>query len=220
MTIGIVLLVIAFVELLIGLMLIFRYQKSQATIFYGLFCVGGSLYVGSVALGFIGTIISGDLAEHLSWSGGIIISTFLLAFSFSFPLPRRSFREIYPWLLWPIVILIPGILFTEIFVKKQEIVNFAEGYTVAAGPYYWFLVLVFGGYMVWAFWNLIRSYSASTGYYRWMLRLLIAGLISSFIISSIFDIILQLITPHPFGFLGSFFTASWVIITGYIMLKK
>lgn len=46
MTIGIILIILAVLELLLGLQFLFRYQKGPTSLFFGLFCVGSAIYVG------------------------------------------------------------------------------------------------------------------------------------------------------------------------------
>jgi len=219
MLIGYILLAIAAVEIYIGLVLLFRYQHSLATVFYGLFSISVALYAGSNGFAYVQTIFSNNAAEYLSWVGAMPIAAFLLSFSFSFPAPKRQLRELIPWIIWPLVIFIPGLLFTDLFIQHTTI-PFVPGQKTSSGALLWFFLLIFGIYMVWAFRNLIVSYKTTTGYYRWLLKILIIGLILSFIVSSIFDITIPLITETNFGYIGSLFTSVWVIITGYIMLKK
>lgn len=47
MTIGIILIILAVLELLLGLQFLFRYQKGPTSLFFGLFAIGGAIYVGT-----------------------------------------------------------------------------------------------------------------------------------------------------------------------------
>ena len=151
MIIGVILLVIAIAELFLGLRFIFGYEKRQATIWYGLFCIGVATYVGANGLGFITD--SWFIGERIGWIGGIFAAILFLPFSYSFPIARRSLCELLPLVLWPAVIFIPALLLTDIFLLDQAIISYSEGYQTAVGQYFWFMLLVFAFYWLWAIIN-------------------------------------------------------------------
>ncbi len=187
---------------------------------YGLFCFAAALYVGANGLGYLGKFITGDTAEHLAWMGGILATIFFLPFSRSYPLPTRTLRENLPWVVWPTIIFFPGILWTELFIARSNVVKFGEGYTTATGDLFWFLLAVFAAYWVWSIVNLVRAWRRADGLHRRNLHLILTGILVSFIISTIFDIYMPLNNPSRYGFVGSLFTSVWVVMTGYILVKK
>ncbi len=220
MIIGYILLLIALAEFFLGLYLIFRYQRSQATMWYGLFAIAISVYVGANGLGYVNTVVTGQWAEHIAWVGGMATAMFFLPFSYTFPLPRRSARELVPLAIWPLAIIIPGLLFTNLFVQQQSIVRFGQGYKTATGPYFWFMILIFLVYWIWAITNLIIRLRKSDGTHRQYLQLILIGIFLSLLVSAIFDIYMPLTHVTRYGYIGSLFSTIWLGFTSYIILKK
>ncbi len=220
MLIGYVLFLIALAELVLGFFLISRYEKNQATMWYGLLAIAIAVYVGANGLGYVDSAVSGRWAEHIAWAGGMATAMFILPFSFTFPLPRRTLRELIPLAVWPLVIIIPGLLFTNLFVQQQSIVRFGQGYTTAAGPYFWFMILIFAAYWVWAIVNLIVRLRSSDGTHRYYLRLILIGIFASLLVSAVFDIYMPLTHVTRYGYVGSFFSTIWLGFTSYIILRK
>src|SRR5262245_50225354 len=113
MTTGSFLLLIAVAELCLGIWFLTQYQKNQATSWYGLFAIATAIYVASNGLGYL--INNFYIAERFGWVGGIMTATFILPFSFSFPLPQKPIQQLLPLVLWPLAVFIPGFLLTDIF---------------------------------------------------------------------------------------------------------
>lgn len=219
MIIGYVLLIIAAAQILIGFTLIFRYQKKQATVYYGLFAIGIAIYAAANGLGFLYQI-SSNTAEAVSWSGGVLATIFFLLFSFSFPISRKPIEDLLSLMIWPMVVLIPAILFTEAILEKTLTIKFGEGYMTPAGPLFWLLLLFIGVYWCWGIGNLVRAYRRSDGFYRRFLKILSVGVTSTLIVTLSFDVVLPLLIKSHYGYIGSLFSSIWVIATSYLMLKK
>ena len=218
--IGWLLIVIALAEVWLGFWFLTKYQKNQATTWYGLFCFAVALYVGANGLGYLGQWMSGDTAEHLAWTGGLMTAVLFLPFTFSFPLPTRGNRELVPWVLWPAAIFIPGLLLTDIFVARSSIVAFGPGYATATGELFWLLIVVFGVYWLWSLVNLVRAWRRADGLHRRNTQLVTIGIVVSLAVSAVFDIALPLYAATKYGFIGSLFTSVWLCLTGYILVKK
>lgn len=220
MIIGYTLLVIALIEFILGLLFIFKYQKSQTTIWYGLFCIGVSVYVASNGSGYIFGASGGGFNEHAGWAGGIIATIMFLPFSYSFPITRKKISELLSLVMWPFVIFLPASLFTDLLISNKGIYKFGESYETSVGIYFWVMILFFGVYWFWSFINLIASHQTSDGIHRWQLKYLILGTLLSFAVTVSFDIIIPLVTSSRFGYVGSLFTSVWLGFTSYILLKK
>jgi len=218
MIIGVILLVIAIAELFLGLRFIFGYEKRQATIWYGLFCIAVATYVGANGLGFITD--SWFIGERIGWVGGMLTAILFLPFSFSFPIPMRQVRELFPWVIWPIVIFVPGLLFTDLFVRDNAVIRYSQGYETAEGPYFWFMLVIFSLYWFWSIINLFTRFRRSDGLHRWQIRMIITGIVLSLIVSVIFDIVTPLVTINRVGYIGSLFTSVWLGFTSYILVRK
>lgn len=218
--IGWLLIAIALVEVWLGFWFLTKYQKNQATLWYGLFSFAAALYVGANGFGYLGEYISGDTAEHLAWTGGFMTAVFFLPFSFNFPLPTKSTQEVLPWVLWPAAIFIPGLLFTDLFVARSSIVAFGPGYATATGDFFWSMIVIFAGYWLWSLTNLVRAWRRADGMHKRNVQLVTVGIIVSLLVSAAFDIILPLNAATKYGFVGSLFTSVWLGVTGYILVKK
>lgn len=218
MLIGLILLALALTEFLLGLYFIFRYEKAQSTIWYGLFCIAVSIYVGANGIGYVTDLI--NVAERLGWVGGITLTIFFLPFSYSYPIPQRSVRELLPWIVWPFFIFVPNLLFTDAFLLDQAIRRYSQGYQTAQGDFFWFMILVFAVYWIWSIRNLIVRLSTSDGIHRTVLRFVLAGIGVSLLISVIFDIVIPVVTVARYGYVGSLFTSVWLGFTSYILVKK
>lgn len=219
MIIGYVLLAIAIVEIIIGLNLLFKYQKSLSTLFFGLFTFSAAIYVGANGAAYAQSSYTG-LHDALAWVGGALATTFFFAFSFSFPYPKKTVAELFPWIVWPIVVFVPSILFTNAVIVHQPKYQIGTEYSNTPGPIFWLFLVMFFVYWGWALINFIRYYRKSSGYYRMFVRILLTGIIVSLISSSIFDIFLPMFTKSGFGYVGSLLTSVWVIGAGYLMVKK
>lgn len=218
MVIGTILIFLALVHLVIGLRFIFGYERSQALVWYGLFVMSIALYVASNGFGYL--INNFYIAERIGWIGGLMTATFILPFSQSFPLARHTLRELMPLVIWPIFVFIPGLLFTDIFLIDHGVINYRAGYQTQSGPYFGFALAFFGVYWVWGLYNLIRSMQRSDGRHRWLLKMILLGLIISLFVSVIFDIVLPLVSKSTLGYVGSMFSTVWLGFTSYILLKK
>lgn len=215
--IGTLLFLIALAELIIGLRFLFRYQRSASTTFYGLFCLGVAVYVGANGFGYLtGNVFIGD---RVGWAGGALTAAFFLPFSYSFPIQKKSYSELFPWVVWPFLIFFLGTLFSDLFFKTTE-GDFKTGYQTATGPYFWFYLLFFFCYWGLALVNLARSYRFSDGIHRWQIRMILIGIIVSLSVSSVFDIMLPLFTVSHFGYIGSLMTSAWLGVTAYILVRR
>jgi len=218
MTIGIILIVIAVAEFLLGLYFLLAYQRSQATTWYGLFCIAVSIYVGANGIGYL--IENFFIAERFGWAGGLLTAVFILPFSYSFPVPKKRVSELLPLILWPVLAFVPVTLWTNLFLVDIGVISYRAGYQTAAGQFFWALLTVFSVYWSWAMINLFRWYAQSDGLHRLQLRLIIFGILVSLGVSIVFDIIYPLVTVSRLGYIGSMFSAIWLGFTSYILVRK
>lgn len=220
MLIGSILTVLAIAQLILGLWFLFGKQRNQTLLWYGLFMVGVALYVGANGLGYLNWLISQAQAEHVAWTGAAIITTFILPFSLTFPLPRRTMRELLPLIAWPLAIFLPGILFSDAFILQQGKVNFGNGYMTQTGTYFPFFLAFFIMYWLWAFVNFGRSLKTSDGVHKQQIITFLIGTSISFALSGYFDIIKPLTSATQFGYIGSLCSSIWFGFTAYILVKK
>lgn len=218
MFIGYVLLAIALAELYLGLYFIFRYVRRQATVWYGLFCVGAAVYVGANGIGYLTN--SFFFGERVSWIGGFLATIFFLAFSRVFPLPRTTISGQLGWVIWPIALFVPGLLFTNAFIDDLGITRFREGYQTATGELFWLMMTAFVAYWAWSIINLMRSRAVSGGIHRRQLNVLLGGTMVSLTVAIALDIVLPLTTTSRLGYVGSLVTSVWLGATSWIIRKQ
>lgn len=147
-------------------------------------------------------------------------ATFILPFSWTFPLPRKSVREILPYVIWPLIVFLPGLVFTDIFIFAKGKVDYISGYQTEGGPYFWFMLTFFFTYWVWALSTLIFRFARSDGQHRRLLKNILIGVGLSLVVSVAVDIVYPLAAVSKIGYVGSFFSAIWLGFTSYIILKK
>lgn len=218
MIIGYILTIIAATEVILGLYFLVRYQKSPTSVSYGLFALGSAVYVGANGLGYLsGSFLIG---ERLGWLGGFLATVFYLPFSQSFPIPKKRWRELFPWILWPLLLFGGGILFTNMFITVSGLSRFGEGYKIATGAYFWLLLVFLLSYWTWSVTNLIRAHRISGGSQRKLVKYVMIGTFISLAGSLIFDVAIPLIVPNNFGYVGSLLTSAWLGMTAYILVKK
>lgn len=221
MIMGWLLTVVAVGEFFLGLWFLTRYQRSQGTFWFGLFSIAVSLYVGANAMGYLHwSWFSGQMAEHIAWTGGMLTGAFILPFSYTYPLPRKTWNELWPLAFWPAVIIVVGILFTNAFIDQQGIVRFGEGYTTSMGPYFYPMIIWFGLYWLWSFGIMSQSWRRSDGMHRRILSFTVFGLLVSFAIAAYFDVYIPLTEVTRFGYVGSLCTSVWLLITSYLLVRK
>lgn len=221
MIIGYILLLIALAEVGLGIWLLTKYQKNQATFWYGLFAIGVAMYVASNGFGYIIHAISGGFNERIGWVGGVILTSAFLAFSYSFPLARKKWSELFPWVIWPFAIFVPGFFLTNVFIKQNGLLHYgAGGYQTDPGPYLWFFLIFYGVYWLWAMINMATTWSRTDGVHRWQVKVIALGTLTSLIIGTVFDVVIPLFTAQRYGYVGSLFTSVWLGVTSYIILKK
>lgn len=220
MVIGIILAILALAQLALGLNFIFGHRKNLTLFWYGLFMIGASMYVGANSLGYLNWLVTQSQAEHLAWAGGAMTAIFILPFSYTFPLPRRTMRELLPLVIWPLVIFVPGFLFANAFIPQNAIVTFGDGYQTQPGDYFAFFLTFFAVYWLWSFVNFGRSLRNADGIHRQQVTIFLVGTAISILISGYFDIYRALIdSTHP-GYIGSLCSSIWFGFTAYILLKK
>ena len=220
MVIGYLLLAIALIEFILGLRFIFGYQKSQTTIWYGLFCIGASIYVGANAFGYLGNVLNGSMAERIAWIGATFLTACFLTFVMSFPIPSKPWEEMVILVLWPMAIFVPAFIATNLLVENNNLINYQAGYIRVLGSYFWFFLVYFSVYWLWSIFLLlwkIRSHAGSP----FLLKFLLIGVIISLAVATYFDIILPASQDmSKFGYIGSLFTSVWLGFTSYILLKR
>jgi len=220
MNVGYILLLLGLVELTFGLLLIIQRRKESTALWFGMFIISVAIYVIANGLGYLHLFINQSQAEHIAWTSGALIATFILPFSFSYPYPRKQFTELILLVIWPIIIFVPGVLWTNAFIQQKAIDNFGNGYISKTGVYFPLYMVFFIGYWAWALLNLFISINKSDGVQKRQLIIFCVGTALSLLLSSYFDLYKPLNDSTRFGYIGSLCTGLWFGFIGYIMLSK
>ncbi len=216
---GYLLATIAIGELIFGLYFILKSNYRQSAWWLGLFMISTSIYVAGNAFGYLNFWTS-DLNEQIAWSGGILATASFLPFSFSYPYQKHAFSEMLILILWPAVIFIPGIFFSNSFLRLNADVSFGAGYRTASGELFFLVLIFFASYWFIGIYELARLLLKSDGSIRMNTKIMLAGILTSLAIVSFFDIYLPLKTVTSLGFLGSLATSIWLGATTYIITSK
>ena len=161
-----------------------------------------------------------QLAESLGWVGGALATIFFLPFSFSFPIARRSFRELWTVVIWPLLVFVPGFLVTDLFINQRALSRFGEGYETASGPYMWVFILFLIVYWSWSIYNLVLSYRKLDGIHHKQLQIILFGTMISLSATLFMDVYIPLTQVSHIAYVGSLFTVVWLGSSTYILLKK
>ncbi len=220
MVIGIVLITLSVSEFLLGLFFILGYQRKQATIWYGLFLFGVSVYVGANGLGYLEALVRPQVAEQFAWMGGVLTAVFILPFSFTFPVARKKVVDLVPIVVWPALLFPLGLLLTDLIIIREGVVRFVEGYQTNQGPYFYVMIAFFAVYWLWALLNFVRNIMGSDGMHRWQLKMILIGLTASLLSSSYFDILLPASSGSASSFIGALMTSVCLFFTSLIIIKR
>lgn len=212
------LLFIGFFQTCLGIWLLTKYEKGQATFWYGFFSFSVAIYVFSNAFGILG-IVSPNLADRLAWFGGMSTAVFFLPFSFMYPVQRKSVSELWILIIWPQILLFAGIFFSDIFIVGSKNLTFQETYGAGRGNFFWFMLLIFGFYWAWSIFNLLKSYLWLSGAQKRNILYVILGTVTSLTFSVLFDIIIPIKHSNVVAYLGSIFTSIWLFVTVYIIIR-
>lgn len=216
--IGYFLLLLCIIQISLGIWLLTKYEKGQATFWYGFFSFAVAIYVGANGLGYL-KWVSPDIAEHFAWFGGMATAALFLPFSYMYPIKRKHISELVSLTLWPLAVFFFGIFFSEAFILHVSGKSFHDGYGTSQGPQFWFMVGIFGFYWTWALINLVRSSLVLSGPIKKNLGYVIIGTVASLGISIIFDVVAPITSSNPAGYFGSIATSIWLFVTVYIIVR-
>ncbi len=218
---GVVLLIIALLELLLGLYIYNRDRKNAVNITFLLLTIGVLFWVSANSVLAFPTM-SVDFWYRLAYSAGIIICSSFLYFSWVFP-----YRLIFTNWLRKLITIVPIAVFVYLFfltdtlivdVKKTDLIA-----VVNYGNLFALYMIVFVVYFGWAFYSLIRKYQRSNGMHRWQLKYVILSALIPVVINFITDIVLPWAgySRQPWMvYIGAELSVVWLGLTAYVAFKK
>lgn len=214
---GIILIIIAIVEFILGLYILIKHQSQKIPIYYSLFIFSVVIWVLSNGI-FVLTVSNfwGDLA----FVGAILLVAFFLVFAWVFPYEDKIIgvkRKLF--LILPVIFFIVTLYINGIFIKEYSD-PFHGGSHDIHGPIYYFFVVYILTCFIWGISVLINKFKKSDGIHRWQLKYFLIGIILSCIFGVTFNLILPLFGVSSYSSYGPASTIIWLGFTSYIILKK
>ncbi|MFH0952586.1 MAG: histidine kinase N-terminal 7TM domain-containing protein [Patescibacteria group bacterium] len=217
---GIVLLIIASLEVILGIYIVLRYQRSEINLWYVLFIFSVALWVGTNSYIYLTNPGGASYEfEKISWFAGVLVTATFLMFSFYFPYKSKTISPHYLFLvIIPVLFFTPYIFAGKLFLEGIKVTD--QGYGIEVGPLFYLFPIFFLVYWSWAITNLFKKFKVSDGVHHWQLKYLLIGVIVPVAIITITDIFLPWLSSSKLGWVGSASSAIWLGFTTYIILKK
>ncbi len=217
---GIILLIIAALELLLLLYLLFTRSKGHIIYSFTIFTVGVIFWVmGNGIHRLVKTNEAAFFWTDINHFAAIIIAVGLVYLSLAFPYLEKKISNAVKTVLITIIILFAYLIFfTEIIV--ESITGPIDNRFQVIGPMYHFYAIVFLLLFIWAFINLFRKYKITEGIQRWQVGALLVGLMGSAIFGTLFDLFLPWFGGPQYFYLGPESSVIWLGFTSYIVFKE
>lgn len=203
----------------LGVTIVSKYQRSGSIRYF-------SAFLGSLALIALtqGLLLISDrtdtalLFTRLGYLSGVLTFSFLLAFSWYFPIPSKKGPDsiLLYWLV-PIAFFIPLILLSPSFIISVEVVRGSIKENV--GNLYLLVPVFIVGYLIKTLFNLAGKMKYLQADDQRSVKLFIWALLAASFIGTFFDIILPSLgyIRAPFGI---FFASVIFSLSAYIVAKK
>jgi len=219
---GTILLIIAGIELILGLYLFFRHPKNHITISYFLFILGVVIWVLSNGFAIL------EQTRNINWwkmtyIGGALLASSFVYFAMAFPYSRKEISK-----LKIIGLYLPIVYFIIIIFSTKLIVEGLATYdvwitNVTLGPLYHLYVLFVVIFLIWGTVLLLAKFKISDGIHRWQLKLMLWGIIISALFAITSDLIIPFFSEYylvHYPWVGSAFSLVWLSFTSYIVFKR
>ncbi len=217
---GIILLIIAALELILLLYLLFTRSKGHIIYAFTIFTVGVIFWV--MGNGLYRLVKTNELAFlwiDINQFAAMVIAVGLVYLSLSFPYLEKRITKII-LAVWVFILFVFAYLlfFTDSVIKGVSgpiSDRFAE-----KGSLYHMYAIVFLLMFVWAFVNFFKKYGRTAGVQKWQVGVLSVGLIGSAIFGTLFDLFLPWFGGPQYFYLGPESSVIWLAFTVYIVFKK
>jgi len=214
-------LIIALLNIFLGLWVYNRNRQNLANINYGALCVSGGLW--AIAIGLIYFADNNQLLQYAlkgTYIFALLPPLFYLLFAYYYPYKLWNYHP----LLLKIIIAIPlilEILFISGVLNLQTavLVNGVLKQDVFFKDFLIFTIY-FLGYIVWALVVLFKKFNHDIGLYKIRVKYLLIATISTFIIIGVTSIILPLLNNFTYDNLGPFFILIHFVVAGYLLFYK
>jgi len=210
---------IAILDLLLGIYMLAKYQRSASIIWYSIITFGivGYVFFNSVTYLWPAAPVFYHLTQ---WYSGIIVTAAFLLFVLNFPFRIQGKGQFEGLLFWlPVVLFLDLIYFSGDFIVSLDPsrLPWKQNYGSAAPVFAVFFIM----YWIVIVSHLLKKIKISDGIHRWQLRTFLYGAVLVPLLSStIFDVFLPLNNIVGYGWIGPEFSIIWLGFTAYIMVKK
>jgi len=217
----IILIIIAFLNLLLGGFIFFRSQKSPINVSFSIFLGGAFLW--TLGLVFFMTSLNVEIAAYWSrvyyFAAAIIVLAFLMfanyyLYSYHKLTEVRISYFFIPFVIITFVIFHPTLLIGE--VTHYDWGNDANenllGHLMFA--FYFFTYLIISYYI------LFKKLKRSDGMHRVSLKIIIWSTLVSYVFGIIFDLILPIAGEYRFVWVGPVFTVVTIFFLSYYLFIK
>lgn len=217
---GIILLVIAALELLFVYYLWHTRSKGHVLYSFAGFAVSVVVWVGGNGLHRL--VLTNKAAffwTDVNHMAAMLIAIFFLYFSWAFPCLVASIKiKKVVLLIAPAVIFFCLMFFTNTII--QDVTGPNNNRYQVNGPLYHLYAVVFLAYFISALTNLFKRYKSSGGDQKWQLGALLIGLIGSGTFGTLFDLFLPWFGGPQYFYIGPESSVIWLGFVSYIVFSK
>lgn len=217
---GIILIVLAGLELALLVYLLFTRSKGHVLYSFTIFTLGVIFWVmGNGLFRLVKTNGAALFWTNLNYIAALAIAIGLVYFSFAFPYLEKQISKCIKT-FWIIIFIAVGYLmfFTNIII--DNVTGPIDDRYVHEGSMHIIYSIVFLLLFIWALVNLYRKYKTTSGFQKWQIGVLLIGLVGSGVIGTLFNLFLPSFGGPQYFYLGPESSVIWLGLTSYIVFKK
>lgn len=210
---------IAALELLLAIVLMYRYRRSEIVTTFVLFILSVVLWVGSIALFFLVDSTIAIAMARLYYVAAAGIALFYVFFAVVFPfrsIRLTGLRVVLVTLPFVVVSLITTL--TDWLVKSFVVVGNTR--EIIWGSFYHEYAVYFLIYWIIGTWFLAQKFRRSDGVHFWQLKYLLYGITVSSIMGIGFDLLLPWFGNYTLIWIGPLSSIVWLGFTTYIIFRR
>lgn len=220
--IGIILLIIAALELLSGIYIFVTRVKGHIVYAHSIIVLGVVLWVAGNGMFALNT--TNDMLffwTKFIYIGAVILTVGFVYFSYAFPYFDIQLRRGTTTLFIASLVYFTWLMgFTHLFIVSIQQNLRSGAYEVVYGDFYHVFALWFLFFFVWGFANLWRKLKKASGVHRWQIRNVFIGVLLSFLVGATFNLILPWIHGPQWFYIGAGSSLFWLAFTTYMVFNK
>ena len=204
------LIIIAIVNLLLGLFTYLKNRKSKINLTWSLSCSTVVFWTISMVLYRSADQVSSIFWCKILYISATLIPLTLLFFTFMFPLEKISLSKFQKFLIFfPNSIIILLIIWPG-FIIKDVIWHLDREKEIIWGPGYPLYILYIIGYFSGPLINLLKKYQKSSGLLKLQLKYIFVGIACSVLFGTIFNLFMPSLGDFRFNWLGQIATIFYI----------